>query len=99
MATANLQASKDIFSRSRPGDRVAPARRFIVWSGGLAAGVAWLAAAAVTRRWPDLDLGAYSDTGRFALIEATLGAVLLILAVGGRPLAPSFAGSGAAPPG
>jgi len=61
-------------------------RLFPFWTGGLTAGLAWLAAAAVTRQWPDLNEWAFTE--QFALIQAGLGTSLVLLAFGGRAFAP-----------
>ncbi|HVJ53181.1 MAG TPA: ABC transporter permease subunit [Aliidongia sp.] len=55
-------------------------------AGSIAAGVLWLAAAAITRFWANTDDWDYTDT--FAWLEAGLGILLAGLAIGGGWLGP-----------
>jgi NitT/TauT family transport system permease protein len=51
---------------------------------GAAAGVAWLAAAAVTGWWPDVPDADWPRTADFAALAAVLGAAIAVAAVAGR---------------
>ncbi len=63
----------------RPGSRI--------WLGGIVAGLAWLAAAAVTAGWRDADDWGY--TRELAIGTAGLGLALLVIALSGRLLQPA----------
>jgi NitT/TauT family transport system permease protein len=49
-----------------------------LWPGGLAAGAAWLAAAALTAAWP--ETGEWAWTSGFAMLLAAVGGLLLLAA-------------------
>lgn len=86
MEAANVSTIEDIPDHSQPEERVRIVRPYSFWTGGILAGACWLAAAGVTGLWPDLNEWVYTD--HLAVIQASLGAVLLILALGGRSFAP-----------
>jgi len=86
MEAASVTTMENIPEQSPPEERVRLAHPFAFWSGGVAAGLAWIAAAAVTHHWPDLNEWTYTE--HLAVIQTGLGTVLLALALGGRPLAP-----------
>jgi NitT/TauT family transport system permease protein len=74
MSSASLaqnQLGLSALPRTRPG----------VWTGGLVAGLIWLAAAAVIAGLPDID--DFERTGLLAQITAGIGVLLLILATAG----------------
>jgi NitT/TauT family transport system permease protein len=86
MEAAHVSALDEIPTQSQPEERARLVRPFTFWTGGLVAGTAWLASAAITYRWPDLNEWTY--TNHLAAIQAGFAAIVLILAAGGRPLAP-----------
>lgn len=53
-----------------------------IWPLGLLAGLAWLAAAGITHRWPDINEWTYTE--RLSEIQVAIGAVLLALGLSGR---------------
>lgn len=53
-----------------------------IWLLGVVAGLAWLVAAGITHRWPDINEWTYTE--QLAQIQAVFGAVLLALGLGGR---------------
>jgi NitT/TauT family transport system permease protein len=62
----------------------APAEPAAAWSTGLVAAGAWLAAAAISRHLPDID--DFERTNLLAVIMATIGVVLAVVALGSRAL-------------
>lgn len=86
MEAANVSTMDDITEHSQPEERrkVAPTP-FTFWTGGVAAGAVWIAAASITHLWPDgSDIVDWGYTNHLAAVEAALGLTVLALALAGR---------------
>jgi len=86
MEAVSVTTLEAIPEQSQPEERVRLPAPAPLWIAGVGAGLSWVVAAAVTWGWPDLNEWTYTD--HLAVIQAGLGAVLLVLALGGRRLAP-----------
>ena len=85
MESASVTTLEAIPDQSQPEERVRLVRPFAFWSGGLLAGAVWLAGAGLSALWADAsDIVEWAYTGHMAALQALLGAVLLVIALGGR---------------